>query len=66
MAEPVKTDQEPATEQEKQCRICFESEDESLGRLIRPCLCRGSISVSQSPLQRFDTDIVERVSSMSI
>lgn len=34
------------TEQEKQCRICFDGEDESLGKLIRPCLCRGSISVS--------------------
>ncbi|KAG1864280.1 hypothetical protein DFJ58DRAFT_656280 [Suillus subalutaceus] len=45
MAEPEnKTDQEPAPEQEKQCRICFEGEDESLGRLIRPCLCKGSIS----------------------
>ncbi|KAG2350283.1 hypothetical protein BDR05DRAFT_921080 [Suillus weaverae] len=45
MAEPEdKTDQDPAPEQEKQCRICFEGEDESLGRLIRPCLCRGTIS----------------------
>jgi E3 ubiquitin-protein ligase DOA10 len=71
MAEPEhKTDQEPVPEQEKQCRICFEGEDESLGRLIRPCLCRGSISVSQLlPLECFKsryTDIVERVSSMSI
>ena len=35
-------------EEEKQCRICLdgtESERE-LGRLIRPCLCKGSISVS--------------------
>jgi len=35
-------------EQEKQCRICLdgvEAENE-LGRLIRPCLCKGSISVS--------------------
>jgi E3 ubiquitin-protein ligase DOA10 len=34
-------------EQEKQCRICLdgmEAENE-LGRLIRPCLCKGSISV---------------------
>ncbi|OAX44216.1 hypothetical protein K503DRAFT_765198 [Rhizopogon vinicolor AM-OR11-026] len=35
---------EAKEEQEKQCRICFDGEDESLGRLIRPCLCRGSIS----------------------
>lgn len=34
-------------EQEKQCRICFDGEDDSLGRLIRPCLCRGSITVNQ-------------------
>ncbi|KAI0068444.1 hypothetical protein BV25DRAFT_1911415 [Artomyces pyxidatus] len=29
---------------EKQCRICLDGEDPSLGRLIRPCLCKGSIS----------------------
>ena len=33
-------------EDAKQCRICFEGEDPQLGRLIRPCLCKGSISVS--------------------
>jgi len=36
------------SDQEKQCRICLdgvEAEPE-LGRLIRPCLCKGSISVS--------------------
>ncbi|EED83964.1 predicted protein [Postia placenta Mad-698-R] len=27
-----------------QCRICFDGEDPELGRLIRPCLCKGSIS----------------------
>jgi E3 ubiquitin-protein ligase DOA10 len=33
--------------EEKQCRICLDGEDagHELGRLIRPCLCRGSISV---------------------
>ena len=33
---------------EKQCRICFEGSnaEPELGRLIRPCLCKGSISVS--------------------
>ncbi|KAF9568470.1 hypothetical protein CPC08DRAFT_654729 [Agrocybe pediades] len=33
-------------EQEKQCRICFDGVDAEaeLGRLIRPCLCKGSIS----------------------
>lgn len=34
--------------EEKQCRICLDGPDAEyeLGRLIRPCLCRGSISVS--------------------
>ncbi|KZV77511.1 hypothetical protein PENSPDRAFT_567625 [Peniophora sp. CONT] len=27
-----------------QCRICLDGPDPDLGRLIRPCLCRGSIS----------------------
>ncbi|KAJ3551445.1 hypothetical protein NM688_g4698 [Phlebia brevispora] len=31
-------------ENEKQCRICFDGEDPELGRLIRPCLCKGSVS----------------------
>jgi len=36
------------SEQEKQCRICLDGLDaeRELGRLIRPCLCKGSISVS--------------------
>lgn len=35
------------SEQEKQCRICLDGLDaeRELGRLIRPCLCKGSISV---------------------
>ena len=34
---------------EKQCRICFGGVDDedSLGRLISPCLCSGSMRVSQ-------------------
>lgn len=35
-----------AAREEKQCRICFEGDDPELGRLIRPCLCKGTISVS--------------------
>lgn len=35
------------TEDSKQCRICLDGEVPELGRLIRPCLCKGSISVSQ-------------------
>ncbi|EMD42140.1 hypothetical protein CERSUDRAFT_147721 [Gelatoporia subvermispora B] len=39
---------------EKQCRICLDGEDPALGRLIRPCLCRGSIShVHVKCLQRW-------------
>ena len=34
-----------AQEEAKQCRICLDGEDPALGRLIRPCLCKGSISV---------------------
>lgn len=39
------------TEDAKQCRICFEGEDPQLGRLIRPCLCKGSISVGSAVTQ---------------
>jgi len=42
------------TQAEKQCRICFEGDDPELGRLIRPCLCKGSIShVHVKCLQRW-------------
>ncbi|RPD55843.1 zf-C3HC4-domain-containing protein [Lentinus tigrinus ALCF2SS1-7] len=38
----------------KQCRICLDGEDPELGRLIRPCLCKGSISyVHVKCLQRW-------------
>ncbi|KAG9314300.1 hypothetical protein JVU11DRAFT_5089 [Chiua virens] len=35
-------------QQDKQCRICYDNEesDPSLGRLFKPCLCAGTISVS--------------------
>jgi len=29
----------------RQCRICLGGSDEELGRLIKPCLCKGSIKV---------------------
>jgi len=29
---------------EKQCRICLDGEDATLGQLIRPCLCKGSMT----------------------
>ena len=38
---------EDAPIDEKQCRICLDGPEAEfeLGRLIRPCLCKGSISV---------------------
>jgi hypothetical protein len=38
----------PTPIDEKQCRICYDGPSPTLGRLIRPCLCRGSISVRRS------------------
>ncbi|VDB86482.1 unnamed protein product [Peniophora sp. CBMAI 1063] len=40
------TDAQATGEQSEipQCRICLDGPDPELGRLIRPCLCRGSIS----------------------
>ena len=43
--------QEPAAG-EKQCRICLDGDDPELGRLIRPCLCKGSVSVSEHVVVR--------------
>jgi len=33
--------------EEKQCRICLDGSEaeHAMGKLIRPCLCKGSISV---------------------
>lgn len=44
-------------EQEKQCRICLDGgeAERELGRLIRPCLCKGSISVRMTKLWKFAT-----------
>jgi len=33
----------------RQCRICLGGPDEELGRLIKPCLCKGSIKVRSKP-----------------
>lgn len=33
------------THEQPQCRICFDGPDPTLGRLIRPCLCSGTVSV---------------------
>ncbi|KAI0313507.1 hypothetical protein OF83DRAFT_1165569 [Amylostereum chailletii] len=30
--------------EQKQCKICLDGEDPELGRLIHPCLCKGTIS----------------------
>lgn len=45
---PQSSPRTPGTGQEKQCRICYDSDesDPSLGRLFKPCLCAGTISVS--------------------
>lgn len=43
------TDTQPENKEEtKQCRICLSGpEDEQLsGRLIKPCMCKGSMQVS--------------------
>jgi hypothetical protein len=35
----------PTPTEQITCRICLDGPDDDLGRLIRPCLCKGSISV---------------------
>jgi len=35
---------EPRDAELPQCRICLDGDEPELGRLIRPCLCKGSIS----------------------
>jgi hypothetical protein len=35
----------PTPMEEKTCRICLDGADPDLGRLFRPCLCKGTISV---------------------
>ncbi|KAJ7630863.1 hypothetical protein FB45DRAFT_979087 [Roridomyces roridus] len=34
----------PDDDEQKSCRICLAGADEELGRLIKPCLCRGTIA----------------------
>lgn len=46
--DPVTSDSAPSrsagdTTSDKICRICFDSEDDALGRLFSPCRCRGSV-----------------------
>jgi len=43
-AATVDTDEQE--QQQPQCRICLDGPDPELGRLIRPCLCSGTVSVS--------------------
>ncbi|OCH96058.1 zf-C3HC4-domain-containing protein [Obba rivulosa] len=51
---------------EKQCRICLDGEAPELGRLIRPCLCKGSIShVHVKCLQRWRTTSPSRTAFYS-
>ncbi len=51
------TDEQQA---QHQCRICLDGPDPDLGRLIRPCLCSGTVSVGQAfpPLSRTRTQAV--------
>lgn len=44
--DPSHNDTPPEPAAERQCRICLDGEDPELGKLIRPCLCKGSVSVS--------------------
>jgi hypothetical protein len=40
----------PRPVEEKQCRICLDGPDDTLGRLIRPCLCKGSMTVGNASI----------------
>ena len=48
------TDTDTNDEQQNlpQCRICLDGPDPDLGRLIRPCLCSGTVSVRANVLLR--------------
>ena len=48
MREIYSDEDEQEPEDERQCRICFSGREEepALGRLISPCLCTGSVRVS--------------------
>jgi RING-variant domain len=48
-------EQEQEQEQQPQCRICLDGPDPDLGRLIRPCLCSGTVSVSTAKRLFFPT-----------
>jgi hypothetical protein len=47
---------------EKMCRICFDSEEQELGKLFRPCKCKGSVSFSSLPrLSRYQVRQKHRI-----
>lgn len=50
LVKELESDLDDQPEDERQCRICFSGreEEDSLGRLISPCLCTGSVRVSDS------------------
>lgn len=54
MREMYSDEDEQEPEDERQCRICFSGREEepALGRLISPCLCTGSVRVSDYCLNR--------------
>jgi len=51
---PAAVDTDNELQHLPQCRICFDGPDPDLGRLIRPCLCSGTVShVHLACLQRW-------------
>lgn len=39
-------DEPRVPQDDRLCRICFDGEDEELGKLFSPCLCRGTVRAS--------------------
>lgn len=55
--QPSKSPVPPPAALERQCRICFggEEDEDELGRLFSPCVCSGSMRVSQTPIMCYDS-----------
>jgi len=61
----VDTDEQE--QQQPQCRICLDGPDPDLGRLIRPCLCSGTVSyVHVACLQRWRNISAANVSAFFV
>ncbi|KAF8499754.1 hypothetical protein F5888DRAFT_108351 [Russula emetica] len=64
-AASVDTDEQE--QQQPQCRICLDGPDPDLGRLIRPCLCSGTVSyVHVACLQRWRNTSATNVSAFFV